>query len=273
MVVDVVSAENYRRLDRQEPIPANKDLANIAKQFDACLLQAVQRSDSLEQHFTKTSSPFMGTQHDIGHVISGGQFVRTISASQEIMPVEPIVPQPITLSIPVPDMLRSSNNPSTDEFVKSLWPYAVQAASLIGLDPGVLIAQVALETGWGRSIAKDTAGNSSNNLFNIKAPADQSEQSVVIKTTEFIADKPIKMTASFKTYSTVEQSFQDYISLIKGSHRYQTALSNADNPGRYAEALQDAGYATDPEYANKILSIYQGRELRGAMERCGLHST
>ncbi len=61
--------------------------------------------------------------------------------------------------------------------------------------------------------------------------------------------------------------------MIKGSHRYQTALSNADNPGRYAEALQDAGYATDPEYANKILSIFQGRELRGALERCGLHST
>ena len=132
------------------------------------------------------------------------------------------------------------------------------------------MAQAALETGWGKLVAKDEDGTSSNNLFNIKTGTNKEFDSVKIKTTEYIADTPIKMTASFRKYPSVEHSFNDYVSLIKGSDRYQNALANATNPEQYVNELHKAGYATDPAYGNKILSIYHGDELNQAMQRCGL---
>lgn len=272
MVVEAVSADDYRSEFVREKIPASKDFSEISKQFDACFLQTVLKSDDLGQLFTKGIYQVTGSRNDIFHPSS------ISSLTKQIMPCEDAVTLPDdklpvqeNMEIAATSVSKTGNiNSSVDAFIKAVWPYAVQVSSVIGLDPGVLVAQAALETGWGQYIAKDDAGNSSNNLFNIKASADHSGSSVVIKTTEFVADKPIKQLASFKKYPTVEQSFQDYISLIKGSHRYQEALFNAADPRRYADALQDAGYATDPEYANKIISIYQGNELRGALERCGL---
>ena len=91
-----------------------------------------------------------------------------------------------------------------------------------------------------------------------------------IKTTEYIADTPIKMSASFRKYSSIEDSFNDYVSLIKNNDRYQNALANAGDPERYVNELSKAGYATDPNYGSKILSIYHSDELNQAMKICGL---
>ena len=91
-----------------------------------------------------------------------------------------------------------------------------------------------------------------------------------VKTTEYIADTPIKMNASFRKYPSVEQSFNDYISLIKENERYQTALASTSNPELYVNELHKAGYATDPNYGTKILSIYRGEELNQAIQRCEL---
>ena len=118
-------------------------------------------------------------------------------------------------------------------------------------------------------IAKDSDGDSSNNVFNIKAKVGNTDQSITIKTTEYIADMPIKMMASFKKYPSMAQSFNDYVSLIKEDSRYKNALSNTNDPTQYVAALQHAGYATDPNYGHKILSIYHGDELRQALERNG----
>ena len=78
------------------------------------------------------------------------------------------------------------------------------------------------------------------------------------------------MNQSFRKYSSVEHSFNDYISLIKGSDRYQDALASAGNPELYVNELHKAGYATDPEYSTKILSIYHSDELNQAIQRCAL---
>lgn len=271
MSVDAVSADNYRRLNAEEMILANKQSIDIAKQFDAYFLQSVFKSENLEQHFTDAVSAPIGTNRTGFHGVSASYHPELLSSllSPESSP-ERTVSQADNVITDAVENKRVGINPSVDEFIKTVWPYAVQAANLIGLDPGVLVAQAALETGWGHHIAKDPNGNSSNNLFNIKASANHSGQSVAVKTTEFIADKSVKLVASFKKYPTVGQSFEDYVSLIKKNPRYQAALSSVDDPRSYAEALQNAGYATDPEYANKIVSIYQGNELRGALERCGI---
>lgn len=165
---------------------------------------------------------------------------------------------------------ESSGTTMIDNFVNSIWDKAKQAAALMGLDPKMLIAQAALETGWGQSVAKDSDGSTSNNLFNIKSGANTNFASVQVKTTEYIADTPIKMNASFRKYSSVEESMNDYVSLIKNNSRYQNALANAGNPERYINELSKAGYATDPNYSSKILSIYNGDELNQAIKKRSL---
>ena len=75
------------------------------------------------------------------------------------------------------------NNPI--EFVKALWPYALTAAKKIGVDPKILIAQAALETGWGKAVAEHSDGTSSFNLFNIKADSNWNDKSVSVKTVEY----------------------------------------------------------------------------------------
>lgn len=148
------------------------------------------------------------------------------------------------------------------EFVKTLWSKASQAASLIGLDPKLLIAQAALETGWGRFIIKNADGSSSNNLFNIKST---SQEGVVVTTTEYEASRAIKTQSAFKTYDSIEASFKDYISLITQNKRYENALACTQKPEQYIKELHKAGYATDPQYSNKIMHIYYSKELNQAL--------
>ena len=123
------------------------------------------------------------------------------------------------------------------------------------LNPKVVLAQAALETGWGRHLLEDSEGNPANNLFGIKAAADDAE-AVHHSTLEFIDGAPIKMVEAFKRYASFADGLQDYVNLITGNPRYAPAVAAAQDPGAYARALQDGGYATDPDYAAKILSVY-----------------
>jgi len=228
-------------------------LPDMASQFEAVFLQSMLKTSCIDQHFAKETSPFITSfESELPHTLNRG--------------ITPIEKSTIIPEIEQTEVSQAQDNQSLDEFVKSIWPYARQASNLIGLDPKILMAQLALETGWGQFIAKDTDGSSSNNLFNIKAKKD--EQSVNVKTTEYMTNTPIRMMASFKKYRSVEHGFKDYISLINGE-RYRTALANAHDPQRYVDALYQAGYATDPAYANKILSIYHGDELQRALDRNG----
>lgn len=226
--------------------------SSVPQEFEAMFLQSMLKSTCIEQHFTDNPGSFNIQPCSLADNTGIERLSNNIEPPLASSLVEDFVPV-------------SDANVSVNDFVKSIWPYAQRASALIGLDPKILIAQAALETGWGQKIATDSEG-SSHNLFNIKAKSDTTE-SIAIKTTEYIADMPIKMTASFKKYASVEHSFNDYISLIQGDKRYKTALENAHDPKAYMDSLQQAGYATDPNYSRKILSIYHGDELTRALER------
>ncbi|NWC82294.1 flagellar assembly peptidoglycan hydrolase FlgJ [Pseudomonas putida] len=143
----------------------------------------------------------------------------------------------------------------SDEFVATMLPMAEQAAKRIGIDPRYLVAQAALETGWGKSVMRNTDGSSSHNLFGIKATGTwQGEQARAI-TSEFRDGQFVKETAAFRSYDSYQDSFHDLVNLLQGNSRYQDALDSADNPEQFARELQKAGYATDPGYAKKIISI------------------
>ena len=150
---------------------------------------------------------------------------------------------------------------SAQDFVRHLHPIAEQAARELGVEPKVLLAQAALETNWGRSLIKNNAGASSFNLFNIKAGRAWQGKQAQVKTLEFDQGIGKKVNAKFRAYASFEQSFQDYVNLIKSNPRYADALKQANNAEQYLRGLQEAGYATDPNYAEKVINIYRSNTM------------
>jgi flagellar protein FlgJ len=152
---------------------------------------------------------------------------------------------------------------SVEDFVRQLRPYAEQAAKELGVEPGVILAQAALETGWGRSLIKNSNGSNSFNLFNIKADKAWQGKQAQVPTLEFEQGIAKKVNAGFRSYASFQESFQDYADFIKANPRYGDALKQAGNGERYLHELQRAGYATDPNYANKVMSIYHSDTMSG----------
>ena len=144
---------------------------------------------------------------------------------------------------------------SKEEFIATMLPLAEQAADKIGVDPRYLVAQAALETGWGKSVIRQQDGSSSHNLFGIKSHNSWGGESARVVTTEYVNGKPVKESASFRAYASYAHSFDDYVSFLQGNQRYERALANTHKPEQFAQELQKAGYATDPNYARKIAQI------------------
>ncbi|MDH5571154.1 MAG: flagellar assembly peptidoglycan hydrolase FlgJ [Gammaproteobacteria bacterium] len=146
---------------------------------------------------------------------------------------------------------------SPEEFVRLLKPVADKTATKLGLDANILLAQAALETGWGRHVSQHTDGTSSHNLFNIKAGRDWNGDHVAINTLEYRDGIAQRERAAFRSYPDYESSFNDYAEFLQTRPRYQEALDNTHDAKSYLNALQDAGYATDPHYADKIMDIFK----------------
>jgi flagellar protein FlgJ len=151
-------------------------------------------------------------------------------------------------SLSAPTANRQPLTASKDDFISQLRPHAEQAARELGVDPNALLAQAALETGWGRSVP-------SNNLFGIKAGSDWSGATVNVRTLEFEEGIPVRKVDRFRAYDSPADSFRDYAALIRDSSRYANARGAGDNIEAFATALQQGGYATDPHYAQKIAAV------------------
>ena len=144
---------------------------------------------------------------------------------------------------------------SPDAFVATMLPMAQQAADRIGVDPLYLVAQAALETGWGKSVMRQQDGSSSHNLFGIKATGSWQGAQARAITSEFKGGQMVKETADFRSYDSYQDSFHDLVTLLQSNNRYKDVLNAADKPEQFVRELQKAGYATDPEYASKISQI------------------
>ncbi|MDK1285589.1 flagellar assembly peptidoglycan hydrolase FlgJ [Pseudoalteromonas umbrosa] len=154
---------------------------------------------------------------------------------------------------------------SPEEFINTLWGYAKSAAEKIGLNPAVMVAQAALETGWGKHVISKPDGNSSFNLFNIKADSRWTGDSASKMTLEFEQGLPVKKQANFRAYESLKDSFSDYVNFLQSNPRYEDALKKVAKPSDYLDALQQAGYATDPNYANKIKNVLGGSHFQSAL--------
>ncbi|XPF93785.1 flagellar assembly peptidoglycan hydrolase FlgJ [Colwellia sp. RE-S-Sl-9] len=147
--------------------------------------------------------------------------------------------------------LPEFNNPQ--DFVTAITDSAKQVEAKLNIPFEVVIAQAALETGWGQKIIRNNQGESSNNLFNIKADSRWKGDKTTTETLEFQQGAMVKKREPFRVYSSIAESVNDYVNFLSSNERYQPALKNPSNVEQFLQNLQGAGYATDPNYAKKIL--------------------
>lgn len=147
------------------------------------------------------------------------------------------------------------SGPSREEFVKEIWPHAEKAAQQLGVDTKTIVAHAALETGWGKSLPRNADGSCSYNLFGIKATDRWSGASTASRTTEYESGTAVNRVERFRAYGSAAQSIADYAKLVGGSSRYAGATNSGSDVAQYATALQQGGYATDPNYAQKLQAV------------------
>lgn len=153
-----------------------------------------------------------------------------------------------------PNEPQPANFESPETFVASMKPYAEKAARALGVDSSLLLAQAALETGWGQKVINNARG-SSNNLFNIKADRSWAGDKMSTQTLEYHQGVPVQENAAFRSYSNYEESFNDYVRFLNENPRYTMALRHGGNNEDFIHGIHQAGYATDPRYADKVLSV------------------
>jgi peptidoglycan hydrolase FlgJ len=148
-----------------------------------------------------------------------------------------------------------SSSAAKRSFLSSLLPHAERAARELGVDPHALLAQAALETGWGKSMPAKSDGSPSFNLFGIKAGSSWNGESVGVRTLEFESGVAVAKQERFRSYGSAAESFSDYAALIGRSPRYTGARNTGSDVQAFAQALQSGGYATDPNYARKLSAV------------------
>lgn len=295
---NVQGLEELRIKAKSDPVAAKKE---VAQQFEALLLQMVLRSmrdanaafssDAMGGNEMAMYTDMFDKQLTIAMSERGSGFAKMIEENidhqmhiqptndQGLTPLTLASAQPMLLPHPVNQPVQQDKKIALGEakvsppsvavaadhaptistpraFVRKVWHAAKQAASVIGVSPAVLIAQAALETDWGKKVI-----SKSNNLFNIKA-TNGAAPKVSASTLEYKNGLVVKEVANFKQYDSVADSFMDYAHLIKQQPRYEKALANAHLPDAYAKELQAAGFATDTNYASKIMAIMESSHFK-----------
>ncbi|SJX67116.1 N-acetylmuramoyl-L-alanine amidase [Enterococcus faecium] len=163
------------------------------------------------------------------------------------------------LSSPFTDNQQENEAQSHQQFIERLVPHAQELQDGYGVLPSIILGQAILESNWGKS----TLASKYNNLFGIKAYGDQKK--VSLETKEFVNEEWINIQGDFKVYDSWEQSMDDHTQLFVQGVDWNPALYEkvitATNYQEAAQALQEAGYATDPGYAQKIIQVIETYQL------------
>jgi flagellar protein FlgJ len=165
----------------------------------------------------------------------------------------------------VPSLPTAGIAHSPAEFVNRVMPSIRRAASALGVDPSGMLAQAALETGWGQRMPRNGDGSSSHNLFGIKAGDEWGGPRAAADTIEVVNGVATPRRTSFRAYGSVEESVNDFANLLKNSPRYREVLAAGRDPSAYAANMGKSGYATDPDYGNKLNQILRSDTLQSAL--------
>ncbi len=156
-----------------------------------------------------------------------------------------------------PPLRGDGSSPKVDAFVDKLAEPAQAASAATGIPARFIIGQAALESGWGKSEIRKADGSTSHNVFGIKATKDWTGKTVSTVTTEYVNGKPQRTVEKFRAYDSYKEAMTDYASMLKGNPRYAQVINSSHDVNGFAHGMQRAGYATDPHYAKKLLSIMQ----------------
>jgi flagellar protein FlgJ len=200
----------------------------------------------------------------------GALLTRKLGAAQTpaATPPPPAAPIPSAADKAVPASPApppTSMTQSAGEFVDKVLPPIRAAAQALGVNPLALLAQAALETGWGKRMAHTADGKPSLNLFGIKADEGWSGARAVASSVEYSGGVASMRHTAFRAYASIEDSVKDFTHLLQSSPRYRQALEEGGDTKGYAESIGRSGYATDPQYANKLNGILDGAALRAAL--------
>ncbi len=304
MTVSITDFNQYTEMraaaDRKDPAVLNE----VANQFEALFLQMMLKN----MRAASFGDPMMGDnkQHELyqdmmdkqlslemanGKGIGlaetiveqlGGTPVKRVTAPMPVYrPIErAVVADVAPVSQPVVDDANVAEAGTTTEvkktewhdpvtFAKAVWPHVKRAASKLNVSPVGVLAQAALETGWGAKVMPGNNGASSLNLFGIKAANGWQGDSVAKKTVEFDGEVARQEVARFRAYPDVAATFADYASFLGNNPRYESVKNTGGNVAAFANALADSGYATDPRYAEKIQDIFSGPTMRRVLESLG----
>ena len=174
----------------------------------------------------------------------------------------PMTDMPVLEGKTVADSAPAANSASgsdrrVQDFTQRLMPHAQQASQATGIPPHFMLGQAALETGWGRHEIRGENGEQSYNLFNIKAGSNWKGKTVDVLTTEYVNGLPEKRVETFRAYDSYTEAFSDYANLMRANPRYRSVIAQGNDAAGFALGLQRAGYATDPNYARKLMGVIQ----------------
>lgn len=175
---------------------------------------------------------------------------RIAGSAAETQPVMPVATGPVSQG--------------ARDFVNRVWPHAAEASATTGVPAHFLVAHAALESGWGKSEIRRADGSTSHNLFGIKAGRSWQGASVEASTTEYVNGVAQQSKEKFRAYGSYAEAFRDYANLLASNPRFSGVLGQQDGTA-FARSLQQAGYATDPMYADKLSRIISGNTLRQAL--------
>ena len=179
----------------------------------------------------------------------------------------PLPAPPVAIAPPVKDSPAVTGGvlDKTRAFVNRVWDHAVDAARSLGVQPHFMVGQAALESGWGRHEIKNSDGTTSYNLFGIKAGRGWNGPVVERSTTEYVNGVAQTNKEKFRVYGSYAECFRDYAGLLRNNPRYSNVVGCAEDAQAFARGLQQAGYATDPAYGDKLLRIINGSTLRRSL--------
>jgi peptidoglycan hydrolase FlgJ len=254
-------------------------LKEAAKQFESLFTQMLLKSmreankSFGESMFESEQTEFYQDMFDDQMAVHMSQgkglgladmLVRQLQGTVPKQGTDAVSGSPISQAKPAVEPIAASKS----DFIKQMLPHAEAAARELGVDPHALLAQAALETGWGKSVPCNAAGKCSFNLFGIKAGTQWSGAAVNVPTLEFEEGVAVRKVERFRAYESPSDSFSDYAKLIGNNARYQNAVGTGENVAAFASALQQGGYATDPNYARKLMAV--ANELRSITSKAGV---
>jgi|GEM_PF-302816 len=240
----------------QATAPTAATVSNMTASRPVAAIGAFAPSSSAAGNF---SQAFTQVQNDVAAYIAKGDggFVNdapAASSSQAMSLQAMALRNRATGAIDGPGVGSGTSGDIQQQFLASIKPWAEETAAKLGVSADVVSAHAALESGWGQLPLRGATGDT-NNLFGLKAGGNWRGAVAAASTTEYEHGAMLRKTEKFRSYPDAASAFRDYAELLSSNPRYQAALNTGGDARAFASGLAQGGYATDPNYADKLSKI------------------